>query len=61
MLKWLVTGREGGGCEDQAGVTDDPLATLAGEISENIYNVNRYIITNLAEKNCMCYQTIISY
>jgi len=41
MLKWLVTGREGGGCEDQAGVTDDPLATLAGEISENIYNVNR--------------------
>ena len=55
MLKWLVTGREGGGCEDQAGVTDDPLATLAGEISENIYNVNTYITANLGEKNCMCY------
>ena len=49
MLKWLVTGREGGGRSlgDQEGkvtTTDDPLAVLE-EGNPNycqIYSVNRY-------------------
>ena len=49
MLKWLVTGREG--ADDSrgeevltsgAGVTEDPLAAIGGEVSDKIYNVNRY-------------------
>jgi hypothetical protein len=49
MLKWLVTGREGVAdsrgeevLTSGAGVTEDPLAAIGGEISDKIYNVNRY-------------------
>ena len=49
MLKWLVTGREGGGRSlgDQEGkvtTTDDPLAVLeeGNPNYSQIYSVNRY-------------------
>lgn len=48
MLKWLVTGREGADSRGEevltsgAGVTEDPLAAIGGEVSDKIYNVNRY-------------------
>ena len=49
MLKWLVTGREGGGRgvgeqEGKVTTTDDPLAVLeeGNPNYSQIYSVNRY-------------------
>ena len=56
MLKWLVTGREGGGRgvgdeEGKVTTTDDPLAVLeeGNPNYSQIYSVNRYIQPNITE------------
>ena len=47
MLKWLVTGREVTNSEGEevltttADVTDDPLAAIGGDNTDQVYNVNK--------------------